>query len=45
MFKLGAALVAGCSIIAKPAEETPLSTLLLAEINITIANKKNLMCR
>ena len=32
MFKLGAALVAGCSIIAKPAEETPISTLLLAEI-------------
>ena len=32
MFKLGAALIAGCSVIAKPSEETPLSTLMLAEI-------------
>ena len=32
MFKLGAALVAGCSVVAKPAEDTPLSTLMLAEI-------------
>jgi succinate-semialdehyde dehydrogenase/glutarate-semialdehyde dehydrogenase len=29
-FKLGAALVAGCTIVAKPAEDTPLSTLMLA---------------
>jgi acyl-CoA reductase-like NAD-dependent aldehyde dehydrogenase len=30
MFKLGAALVAGCTVVAKPAEDTPLSTLMLA---------------
>lgn len=32
MFKLGAALVAGCTVVAKPSEDTPLSTLLLADI-------------
>ncbi|MGR1582531.1 aldehyde dehydrogenase family protein [Thalassobius sp. S69A] len=32
MFKLGAAVIAGCSVVAKPAEDTPLSTLMLAEI-------------
>jgi succinate-semialdehyde dehydrogenase / glutarate-semialdehyde dehydrogenase len=32
MFKLGAALVAGCTVVAKPSEDTPLSTLLLAEL-------------
>lgn len=32
MFKLGAALVAGCTVVAKPAEDTPLSTLMLAGI-------------
>lgn len=32
MFKLGAALVAGCTVVAKPAEDTPLSTLKLAEV-------------
>lgn len=32
MFKLGAALIAGCTVVAKPAEDTPLSTLKLAEI-------------
>ncbi|MGZ5875245.1 MAG: aldehyde dehydrogenase family protein [Bradyrhizobium sp.] len=31
-FKLGAALVAGCTVVAKPAENTPLSTLRLAEL-------------
>ena len=30
--KLGAALVAGCTVVAKPAEDTPISTLLLAEL-------------
>jgi succinate-semialdehyde dehydrogenase / glutarate-semialdehyde dehydrogenase len=30
--KLGAALVAGCSVLSKPSEDTPVSTLLLAEI-------------
>jgi succinate-semialdehyde dehydrogenase / glutarate-semialdehyde dehydrogenase len=32
LFKLGAALIAGCSVVAKPAEDTPLSTLKLAEL-------------
>jgi succinate-semialdehyde dehydrogenase/glutarate-semialdehyde dehydrogenase len=32
MFKLGAALIAGCTVVAKPAEDTPTSTLLLAEL-------------
>jgi succinate-semialdehyde dehydrogenase / glutarate-semialdehyde dehydrogenase len=32
MFKLGAALIAGCTVVAKPAEDTPISTLLLAEL-------------
>lgn len=32
MFKLGAALAAGCTLVAKPAEDTPLSTLLLADL-------------
>ena len=31
-FKLGAALVAGCTVVAKPAENTPLTTLRLAEL-------------
>lgn len=31
-FKLGAALIAGCAVVAKPAEDTPLSTLKLAEL-------------
>lgn len=30
--KLGAALVAGCTVVAKPSEDTPLSTLRLAEL-------------
>jgi len=32
MFKLGAALAAGCTMVAKPSEDTPLSTLKLAEV-------------
>ena len=32
MFKLGAALVAGCTVVAKPSADTPISTLMLAEI-------------
>jgi succinate-semialdehyde dehydrogenase / glutarate-semialdehyde dehydrogenase len=32
IFKLGAALIAGCTVVAKPSEDTPLSTLLLAEL-------------
>jgi len=30
--KIGAALAAGCTVVAKPAEQTPLSALALAEI-------------
>lgn len=30
--KLGAALLAGCTVVAKPAEDTPVVTLLLAEL-------------
>ncbi|MBA4538645.1 aldehyde dehydrogenase family protein [Bacillus aquiflavi] len=32
MWKLGAALAAGCTVILKPAEQTPLSALYLAEL-------------
>lgn len=32
MFKLGAALVAGCTLVAKPSADTPLSTLMLADL-------------
>ena len=32
LFKVGAALMAGCTVVAKPSEDTPLSSLLLAEI-------------
>ena len=32
MFKLGAALIAGCTVVAKPSEDTPLSTLKLADL-------------
>jgi succinate-semialdehyde dehydrogenase / glutarate-semialdehyde dehydrogenase len=32
IFKLGAALMAGCTVVAKPADNTPLSTLKLSEI-------------
>lgn len=31
-FKLGAALIAGCTVVAKPAEDTPLTTLRLAAL-------------
>jgi succinate-semialdehyde dehydrogenase / glutarate-semialdehyde dehydrogenase len=32
IFKLGAALITGCTVVAKPSEDTPLSSLQLAEI-------------
>ena len=32
VFKLGAALITGCTVVAKPASDTPLTTLLLAEL-------------
>lgn len=31
-FKLGAALVAGCTVVAKPADDTPITTLKLAAL-------------
>ncbi|CAG4883272.1 3-sulfolactaldehyde dehydrogenase [Georgfuchsia toluolica] len=31
-FKLGAALMTGCTVVAKPASDTPLTTLLLAKL-------------
>jgi len=31
-FKLGAALITGCTVVAKPALDTPLTTLMLAEL-------------
>ena len=51
MFKLGAALAAGCTAVVKPAPETPLDANMLAEcadevgfppgvINIVVANRK-----
>lgn len=30
--KIGAALIAGCTVVAKPAEDTPLTTLMLAAL-------------
>lgn len=32
VMKLGAALMAGCTVVSKPSEDTPISTLMLAEI-------------
>ena len=32
MRKASAALAAGCSIVAKPSEETPLSAMVIAEV-------------
>lgn len=31
--KVGAALAAGCTVVVKPAEDTPLSALALAEVS------------
>jgi succinate-semialdehyde dehydrogenase / glutarate-semialdehyde dehydrogenase len=31
-FKLGAALIAGCTVVSKPSMDTPLSTLMMAEV-------------
>lgn len=42
LFKLGAALVAGCPVVAKPSEETPLSTLRLAELFVEAGLPKGL---
>ncbi len=32
LFKVGAAIAAGCTVVAKPSQETPLSALALAEL-------------
>ena len=34
--KLGAALAAGCTIVVKPAEQTPLSALALAQVSVEV---------
>lgn len=37
--KVGAALAAGCTVVVKPAEDTPFSALALAEVSPSPANK------
>lgn len=32
--KVGAALAAGCTVVVKPAEDTPLSALALGEVSV-----------
>ena len=32
IFKLGAALISGCTLVAKPSDDTPLSTIVLARL-------------
>ena len=34
--KAGAALAAGCSIIVKPSEETPLTALAIAQVSCVV---------
>ncbi len=36
--KVGAALAAGCTVVVKPAEDTPLSALALAEVQMLQIN-------
>jgi len=36
LMKIGAALIAGCTVVAKPAEDTPLSTLMLGELALEV---------
>lgn len=36
--KVGAALAAGCTVVVKPAEDTPLSALALAEVSASVAH-------
>lgn len=44
--KVGAALAAGCTVVVKPAEDTPLSALALAEVSAvaTVTIGCQLMC-
>ena len=38
-WKIGPALAAGCSVVAKPAEETSLTALRLAELAVEAASR------
>ena len=38
--KVGAALAAGCTVVVKPAEDTPFSALALAEVSLCTGSKK-----
>lgn len=40
--KVGAALAAGCTVVVKPAEDTPLSALALAEVSTVAMATGNL---
>uniref|UniRef100_A0A8C5PGI6 Succinate-semialdehyde dehydrogenase, mitochondrial n=1 Tax=Leptobrachium leishanense TaxID=445787 RepID=A0A8C5PGI6_9ANUR len=42
--KVGAALAAGCTVVVKPAEDTPLSALALAEVRSFQAVLESTMC-
>lgn len=37
--KVGAALAAGCTVVVKPAEDTPLSALALAEVSLQLLSR------
>lgn len=39
--KAGAALAAGCTVVVKPSEETPLSALAIAEVS---GHRVNVVC-
>lgn len=40
--KVGAALAAGCTVVVKPAEDTPLSALALAEVSTAALHLRQL---
>lgn len=37
--KVGAALAAGCTVVVKPAEDTPFSALALAEVSLPVRTR------